>query len=132
MKVLLVDDSTLVRERLKALLGELAEVEILDEARDGVEAIESTRKLNPDVVILDTRLSNGNGIQTLQKIKEAKSSPTVIMLTNYPYPQYRKRCTDLGADFFFDKSSEFEKIPGVLKQLTRDFSKQLTPKETNG
>jgi hypothetical protein len=41
------------------------------------------------------------------------------MLTNYPYPQYRKKCKDAGADFFFDKSTEFDKITEVLKKLTR-------------
>jgi DNA-binding NarL/FixJ family response regulator len=43
----------------------------------------------------------------------------VIMLTNYPYPQYRKKCADAGADFFFDKSTEFDKIAEVFKKFTR-------------
>jgi hypothetical protein len=43
----------------------------------------------------------------------------VIMLTNYPYPQYRKKCLGLGADYFFDKSTEFEKVTELFKQLRR-------------
>ena len=46
-----------------------------------------------------------------------RPSCVVIIFTNYPYPQYRKKCMEAGADFFFDKSMEFEKIPEVLGQL---------------
>ena len=44
-----------------------------------------------------------------------------MILTNFPYPPYRKKCADAGADFFFDKSTEFDKIPEVLKKLNKNF-----------
>ncbi len=117
MRVLIVDDSTLICERLKDVLSELTEIEIVGEARDGLEAVNFIRKLNPDVVILDIRMPKKNGIEVLQDIKKNEPHPIVIVLTNYPYPQYRKKCIEAGAEFFFDKSTEFDKVPKVLEQL---------------
>jgi len=62
-------------------------------------------------------LRGGSGIDVLQDIKQGHAAPIVMILTNFPYPQYRKKCADAGADFFFDKSTEFDKVPEVLKKL---------------
>lgn len=117
MKVFIVDDSLVLRERLEEMLSDLPTIEIMGYAQDVSEAITSIKKLNPDVVILDIRMPGGSGIDVLQDIKKDNQAPVVIMLTNYPYPQYRKKCMDLGADFFFDKSTEFEKINAIFKQM---------------
>ena len=117
MKVFIVDDSKIVCERLSEMLSELPEIEITGQAHKAVEAINLIEKLNPDAVILDIRMPGGSGIDVLRKIKKNKTAPLIIMLTNYPYPQYRKKCMDAGVDFFFDKSNEFEKVVEVLKNL---------------
>ena len=117
MKVLIADDSILVRERLVGMLSEFDQIEIIGEARDGLETMDAIRKLNPDVVILDLRMPKSNGTNVLKSIKKDVPHPIVIVLTNYPSPQYRRKCIELGAHFFFDKSTEFDKIPEVLEQL---------------
>jgi DNA-binding NarL/FixJ family response regulator len=114
MKVLIVDDSGEVRERIKMLLSEVEKVEMIGEAENVQQAIEHIRQQGPDVVILDIRMPGGNGIDVLNEIEKNDQVPVVIMLTNYPYPQYKKKCMDAGADFFFDKSREFEKVVEVL------------------
>jgi DNA-binding NarL/FixJ family response regulator len=114
MKVLIADDSGSVRERIKMLLSELETVEMIGEADNVQQAIEHIEQQSPDVVILDIQMPGGNGIDVLRTIVKNDRVPVVIMLTNYPYPQYRKRCMDAGADFFFDKSREFEKVVEVL------------------
>ncbi|MFQ5708746.1 MAG: response regulator transcription factor [bacterium] len=119
--VLIADDSALVRDRLYTALSDLEDVEVVGQAQSGLEAIESIRKLKPEVVILDIRMPSGTGIDVLQNIKNNGCSPIVIVLTNYPFPQYRRKCLDAGADFFFDKSIEFLKITEVLKKLSRSF-----------
>lgn len=124
MKVLVVDDSALLRERLVSLVSELPEVTTIGQAQDTSQALNAVQKLNPDVVILDIRLSEGNGIEILQRIKKKNSTPVTIMFTNYPYPQYRKKCEELGADFFFDKSTEFHKITDVLKKINQELVKK--------
>jgi DNA-binding NarL/FixJ family response regulator len=120
MRVFIADDSALLRERLIDMLSELEGIEIVGQAQDSLSAVRSIHKLKPDVVILDIWMPGGSGFNVLQNIKKNKVAPVVIMFTNYPYSQYRKKCMDEGADFFFDKSSEFEKINEVLKQLVKD------------
>jgi DNA-binding NarL/FixJ family response regulator len=121
VRVLLIDDSAIVRERLEAMLSELQGIEIIGHAEDAFSAIDGVRALKPDVVILDIQMpGEASGIYALEKIRGERPPPTVIMLSNYSYPQYRKKCTDAGAAFFFDKSTEFERVPEVLKALIRD------------
>ena len=117
MKIFIADDSLLIVERLKAMISDLPEIEIIGEARNGIEAINAVGKLNPDVVVLDIKIPGVDGIDVLKDIKNKNQNIVVIMLTNYPYPQYRKKCLELGADYFFKKSTEFENVIETLKQL---------------
>ncbi len=119
MKVLIVDDSRLLRERLVSMISDLPDIDVIAQAQDAAGAKESIQELHPDVVILDIRLSKGNGIDVLRETKKGRSAPVVIMFTNYPYLQYRKKCQEVGADFFFDKSTEFHKITGVLEKMSQ-------------
>jgi DNA-binding NarL/FixJ family response regulator len=117
MKVYVVDDSPLVRERLVTLLSEVQGVEVVGSAESAEEGIAGISLKEPDVVVLDIRMPSGSGISVLEEIKKRDAAPVVIMLTNYPYPQYRKKCMDAGADYFFDKSSEFHKVTDVLSRM---------------
>ena len=122
MRLFIADDSEILRVRLIDMLSEIEGVEIIGQAQESLDTIESIQELNPHVVILDIRMPRINGVKVLEAIKKDDESPTVIIFTNYPYPQYRKRCMDLGADFFFDKSTEFEKLVDTVKYLTHDCS----------
>jgi DNA-binding NarL/FixJ family response regulator len=125
MKVLIVDDSILLRERLIASLSEIENVEIAGEASDGLKAIDSFKKLNPDVVILDLNMPGMNGMEVLRNIKKDKPSTKVIIFTKYPYPQYRGKCLKLGADFFFDKSLGLDDVFTTIEKLSQDSSPVL-------
>jgi YesN/AraC family two-component response regulator len=117
LKVMIADDSALVRERLAALVSDLEDVELVGQASDAPEAIEIVQRLKPEVVILDVRMPGGNGIQVLEAIKKRNRAPVVIILTAFPYPQYRKKCLEAGAEYFFDKATEFERVAQVIEQL---------------
>jgi len=117
MKVLIVDDSPIVRERLVDLLSELTGVELVGQAEDGMQGFEQVVKLKPDVAIVDVRMPRRTGLDLLRYVSKNPDAPRVIVLTNYPTPENREKCFDLGADFFFDKSSEIEKVVDVLKDL---------------
>ena len=119
MKVLIVDDSELMRKRLAEMISQVEGVEIVGKAERSQEAIEAIQKLKPNVVILDIKMPGGSGIGVLEHIKKNNTNTKVIMFTNYPYPQYRKKCMDLGADYFFDKSTEFEEVVEVLRGLLK-------------
>ena len=120
LKVFIADDSLIVREHLVTMLDELAGVEIVGQAETVAEAIDAIQKLQPDVVILDIRMPGGSGVDVLETIKHDEAAPIVIMLTNYPYPGYRQKCLQAGADFFLDKSNEFDQIPKLFEQFKRD------------
>lgn len=122
MKVLIADDSDILRRRIADLLSDLKGVQIY-QARDGLEAIRLSRLIAQDVVVLDIRMPGKNGLEVLKTIKSEPDPPTVIVFTNYPYPQYRHRSLDLGADYFFEKSSDFDNLQTVFKEL---FSEKTT------
>ena len=120
MRVLIVDDSKIVCKGLQQMLVNIADVEIVGQAHNAQDAITSIAESNPDVVILDIRLPGPSGIDVLKDIREKKLPSRVIMLTNYPYPQYRKKCEELGADYFFDKITEIEEIVTVIEALAKN------------
>lgn len=81
------------------------------------EAISGIQEAKPDVVTLDILLDQGTGYDVLEKVKSPSAPPVVIVLTNFPYPQYRTKYIQGGADYFFDKSTELDSVVGVLKKL---------------
>ncbi len=108
------------------MLAPLKGVEIIGEATEANTATSAIQQLGPDVVILDIHLiGQGTGIDVLQSVKQKKLSPLVIILTNYPYRQYRNKCLDAGADFFLDKSTQFECLMPIFERL-------LKPKDRPG
>jgi DNA-binding NarL/FixJ family response regulator len=117
LKVFIIDDSATIRERLVAMVLELSGIVVVGQAQDAPEVLEAIRRTQPDVVILDIRLPGGSGVNVLHRLKKAKLDPKVIMFTSYSQPQYRRACEAAGADFFFDKGTEFHKIPHALEQL---------------
>ncbi len=125
MRVYVVDDSPLVRERLVALLSEVNGVDVVGSAGSAEEGIAGITAERPDVAILDIRMPSGSGISVLEEMKRMENPPTIIMLTNYPYPQYRRKCLDAGADYFFDKSSEFSKVTDVLSRMVEERGESL-------
>ncbi len=118
MKLLIIDDFNEVRNSLKKLLFPIPGLEITGEAKDAAEAIDKIKKLEPNLVILDISLPDGNGLDVLKEIKKIRPGIKVILLTNFATEQFRQKGFELGADYFFDKSTEFEKVFDVVTLLT--------------
>ena len=116
--VFIVDDSEIVRDRLHAILSEMGSVRIVGKADSPQRATEGILNTNPDVIILDIFLNGGNGITVLKDIRGKNITAKVIVLTNYAEDQYRKKCFEEGADYFFDKSIEFDKIIEVIERFS--------------
>jgi DNA-binding NarL/FixJ family response regulator len=121
LRLFIADDSALLRGYVLDTIRELGQIQVVGQASDVPTAIADVRKSKPDVVILDIRMPGGTGIDVLRTVKTDHPAPTVIMFTNYPDPQYRKQCLQAGADYFFDKSLEFEALGEVLRNLVRLF-----------
>jgi DNA-binding NarL/FixJ family response regulator len=113
-QVLIVDDSEQIRERLVTLLAESPQIRVVGQAGSGREALDALQRLEPDTVILDIRLPDNSGIELLKMIKARHPEIVVIMLTNFDYTQYRQQCRRLGADYFLNKTLEFEKIVDTI------------------
>jgi len=120
MKIVIADDSSLLRDRIKSLLNGLKEKLVLYEAENGLEALKLIKDEKPDLAILDIRMPGMNGIDVLKKIRELKMKVKVCILTNYPYPQYKKKCFEAGADYFLSKTEDFEKINVVINNMLQD------------
>jgi DNA-binding NarL/FixJ family response regulator len=108
-----------MRRHLTLLLTEADPTGFVGEAADGLEAIAMIRTLNPDVVILDICMPRFSGIEVLESLRASGNQAVVIMLTSFATPQHQKRCLEAGANYFFDKSSDFDRLGDVLTNLKR-------------
>lgn len=117
MKVFIVEDSEALRERLSRTISSIPQVEVIGYADNAPEAMDRIAKAKPHLVILDVRLNASSGFEVLRELKANKTAPTAIVLTNYPYPQYRSRYLQAGADYFFDKSTELDQAVSVIQAL---------------
>ncbi len=123
MKVFIADDSGVVVERLADLLEEVPGADLVGQAGDVAEAIRGIQKIKPDALILDLQMPGGTGLDVLRAIRVDHPYLFVLICTNYPYPQYREECLSAGANFFLDKSADFEKIPAILRELIQKETK---------
>lgn len=120
-KLLIIEDSDLIVQRLINLLEPLGEIEIQGRASDGYTAVKMIKVLKPDYVILDISLKFGHGIRVLEEISGMAQKPYVIVLSNLDYQYYRDKCKSLGAEQFFDKAMEFEKVYDILNERSTNF-----------
>jgi DNA-binding NarL/FixJ family response regulator len=119
VKVCIVEDSQVVRERLSAMLAETGGIDVIGTASEAGEAVDIVRQLRPDAVILDLQLAEGSGFDVLKTIRQNGPAPLVLVLTNHASMQHRQRCLQAGADYFFDKAIEFGKVQEVCERWQR-------------
>ncbi|MFC2092549.1 response regulator transcription factor [Bacteroidota bacterium] len=125
MRVLIADDSKPVRERLVSTLSELDDVNIVGQAENTIEAKILIKELNPDLLVLDIRMPGGTGMNIIDDIKKFNPKIIIIILTNYHFSEYKQKCMKEGADYFFSKSDEYEKVIDLIDKLK---SKKRKPK----
>lgn len=117
MDIIIIDDSKMLRERLKAELEKFPGIVVAGEGESLTQTKQLLEKISPDVIFLDIRLMDGVSVDLIPILKSYPNNPVVIVLTNYPYPQYRSRCLEAGADYFLEKKTEFTKIPDIMQAL---------------
>lgn len=126
MKVFLVEDSPEICERLRNMIDGIPCIKLVGSVDNEADAVRDIGAVQPDLVILDLNLASGSGIEVLRQIKLHAFSGVVIVLTNFAYPQYRKKCVELGADYFLDKSQEIEILNALLVRLANSPCEELT------
>ncbi len=115
--LLLVDDSPIIIERLMYMLEELDNIEVILQSESYANALKLIESNHPDIIILDINLPDKSGLDLLRLIKKEYPNTTVIMVTNQTGEYYRNLCQKLGADYFIDKSSEFEQVPVIISSI---------------
>jgi DNA-binding NarL/FixJ family response regulator len=119
LRVFLVEDSILLRDTIIRAVTDAGHIEFVGHADSERQAVEGINRCLPDVVIVDICLREGNGLDVLRSVTQMIwiRLPILIVLTNHPYPEYSQACRRLGADYFFDKSTEFEDVGNLLETL---------------
>ena len=128
MKVFVVEDSAAVRERLIEMIREIEDVDVVGEAATYDTAVDGIMNTRPDVAVLDIKLADdgGSGIDVLNQVRKGLPAMKAIVLSNYATPQHMKASADAGAEYFLDKSADFERITEILEQMKSGTSDRLT------
>lgn len=116
IRVLIADDHRLICEGLQLVLTR-ARQQVVGVAYSGRQVVEMVDELNPDVVILDVRMPDMDGLQALGAIKSSRPETSVIMLTAYSYPEYLARAIMLGAAGFISKDDDPDTVPNAVRAV---------------
>jgi DNA-binding NarL/FixJ family response regulator len=117
IRILLVDDHQMMRDGLRSVLASDPEIEVIGEAADGRTAIELTRKLGPDLVVMDIGMREMNGIDATQRIKTERPGVKVIALSTYTDRRYVLRALEAGASGYVAKVSAFDELQRAVKAV---------------
>ena len=114
IRMVIADDHQVIRTGLATLLAG-TDIEIIGEAANGKEAIKQTEKLQPDVLLLDIRMPDGDGLQTLEKLRAKVPNVKIVMLSTYDNPTYIARAVALGANDYVLKGSSRDDLITTIK-----------------
>jgi two-component system OmpR family response regulator len=122
LRVLLVEDSSLLAARLAELIRRLPDVDLIDTVQSEAEAVNRIESSAPDVLILDLHLRTGSGFGVLRSLARDRVAPRpkVVILTNYGLPEYRREAELLGVEAFLDKSRDYFQIPALLQGFANE------------
>jgi DNA-binding NarL/FixJ family response regulator len=140
--VLVADDQELVRAGLLTILGRQPDLEVVGEAGDGLQAVAAVRRLRPDVVLMDIRMPNLDGLEALRRIvADGEPAPRVIVLTTFDLDEYVFAALRAGASGFLLKGTPTEQLvtavravaegdalidPSVTRRLIEEFARRPT------
>jgi len=117
MKVLIVDDHTLVRDGIRALLALIADIKVVGEAANGREALEKVKKLDPDVVLMDLAMPIMSGLEATRRIRKRFPRTKVLALTQYEDREYIVPTIEAGARGFVSKTAAFSELASAIQAV---------------
>jgi DNA-binding NarL/FixJ family response regulator len=119
LRVLIADDQELLRAGFRRLLESEDGIEVVGEAADGVDAVAETRRLDPDVVLMDIRMPRIDGIEATRRIVAGDSHATVLVLTTYDLDEYVFDALQAGASGFLLKDAPPDQLIAGLRMVAR-------------
>lgn len=118
LKVFIVDDSILIRDRVAAMV-EASAMSVVGRAATPQDAIDGILEASPDVVVLDVQLEGGSGLQVLRAVRQAAPDIAFVVFSSNSGPAYRKRYIGEGAEAFLDKTTEFDQLVQSVAKASR-------------
>jgi len=125
IRVLVADDHEVIRTGLVSLFSG-SDLEIVAEASNGQEAVKLAQKVKPDVILLDIRMPDSDGLEALEKIRAKSPDSRIVMLSTYDNPTYIARAVALGANDFVLKGSARDDIIATIRSAARGESPSRT------
>jgi DNA-binding NarL/FixJ family response regulator len=119
IRILIVDDHPVVRHGLRNLLEVQAGWEVVDEAADGLEALEKADRLNPDVILLDVSMPKMNGLEACRLIRKAVPASEVLIVTQHDSPQMMREALDAGARGYVVKSNAGRDLLAAVEAVSQ-------------
>ncbi len=126
VRVLIVDDHPVVRQGLRSLLSGHADLSVVSEAEDGAEVLPHLARHKIDVVLLDIKMKDQNGIEIARRIRQSYPAVKVIILTTYDDDDYVQQALEAGVNAFLLKSVSHETLPDAIRAVMRG-EKLLSP-----
>jgi DNA-binding NarL/FixJ family response regulator len=115
IRALIVDDEWMVRSTLRTILDAVADITVIGEASDGVEAVELARTLRPDVVLMDIRMPRGDGLTATEQMARLRPPPCVVVLTTFDLDEYVHSALRNGAVGFLLKDASAGEILAAVR-----------------
>jgi len=119
IKVLIVDDPTVVRDGLTAVLGRQRDFTVVGEARNGLEAVERARQLRPDVILMDLRMPELDGVEAMRRIRAENPEVKFIVLTTYDSDEHIFHAIEAGAKGYLLKDASREDLFQAVRAVHR-------------
>ncbi len=119
IRVIIADDHAILREGIRALLEGFEDIEVVGDATDGKEAIEKSRKLQPDVVLMDIAMPGLGGLEATLEIRKACPKTKVLVLTQYDNKEYIYRFLKAGASGYVLKKAASTELISAIRAAHR-------------
>ncbi|GAB2450963.1 DNA-binding NarL/FixJ family response regulator [Conyzicola lurida] len=119
IRVLVVDDQPMVRMGLRMMLDAEADIEVVDEARDGIDAVEKAEQHGPDVVLMDIRMPRLDGVEATRRIVAAGTARAVVVITTFDDEEYLLGSVRAGASGFLLKDAGADLLAAAVRTALR-------------
>jgi DNA-binding NarL/FixJ family response regulator len=117
MRILIAESSLLIADRLTRTLNELPRMRTITHATTVAGVIRALKEKRPHVAIVDPHIADSEGLELLKDIKRHRPAMVLIVLSNFFYRSHRRKCLAAGADYFLDKSNEFDRVPQLIRKI---------------
>jgi DNA-binding NarL/FixJ family response regulator len=118
-RIVIVDDHILVRQGLKRIIGEMADLEVIGEARDGLDLLKLLEKITPHMILLDISIPNLRGNEAIREIKALHPEVKILILTMHKEKEYLYQATSAGANGYFLKEDANAELFSAIGKIRR-------------